>query len=347
MKSYFLGLINLSSLVLVLYILYLFIEFWHIRRTKAFEMDAAPLPKQHLFRSAIRIPLVSFIIFGGCAWWGRTPNLSAEGFQNFLELSKLPLGLLSLSIPFAAIVTNMHRTIQTDEQIREARKKNLSDLFHSHQKNTIEYFESKINLTMLAGSAYQNTQEERVLTVKSPYKLYKKMFPNASAQDNDFAASEKFKKEIISVWQRVNYIIKQENATKYGKRPPQAHHAKMINSLELATRKITRIAYLNRIKFRYNFYIATDSSYFLRTGLQNTDDLKKFLSLYWQVCNDIFLIANETPLKKSHFPHLHGYLNSNHMLFVLPVKMGVWDHTTLDVMTTNDIYRAKFVGNLR
>ncbi|ELY6322083.1 hypothetical protein SNQ60_003935 [Cronobacter turicensis] len=346
MKSYLMGLINLSSLVLVLYVLYLFIEFWHIRRTKAFEMDAAPLPKQHLFRSAIRIPLISFIIFGGCAWWGHTPNLSAEGFQNFLELSKLPLGLLSLSIPFAAIVTNMHRTIQTDEQIREARKKNLSDLFHSHQKNTIEYFESKINLTMVAGNIRQNTQEERTLTIKSPYKLYKKMFPNASSKNNDFTTSETFKKELISVWERINFILKEDNFNKKKTRSTQAHHAKMINSLELATRKITRIAHLKKINFKYNFYISNDRNHFLRTGLQNSDDVKSFLKLYWQACNDIFLIANETPLQKKQFPHLHSFLDSKLMYFLLPVSLGTWSHVNAEIMKINDTYKPMYVGNI-
>ncbi|WP_272520305.1 hypothetical protein [Providencia sp. PROV223] len=123
-------------------IIYFIVNYEH--KKKSFEIDAKPLSEQTLFRLAIIIPIVSFLYFGVFAWWGKTPVISAHGFKRFIEISTLPLGLLSLTIPFTAVINNIHRTIQTNEQIEQTKRKSESDLFYSHRKDFVSYVGEKI-----------------------------------------------------------------------------------------------------------------------------------------------------------------------------------------------------------
>ncbi|HGJ3598990.1 TPA: hypothetical protein ACJW9A_004553, partial [Salmonella enterica subsp. enterica serovar Kentucky] len=75
------------------------------------------LTSQGLFWGAIFVPFLSFLYFGFFAWKGHSVDMSSEGLNTFIMISKLPLGLLSLSIPFVAIITSLHRSIQTATQI--------------------------------------------------------------------------------------------------------------------------------------------------------------------------------------------------------------------------------------
>ncbi|EDW4513151.1 hypothetical protein YX86_002852, partial [Salmonella enterica subsp. enterica] len=133
-----------SLVALLFFFFYLAFELIYISARNAFSMNSEPLTKQALFWSSIRIPFISFIYFGLFSWANYKFQFNQEGFNNFISISKLPLGLLSLCIPFVAIVNNIHRTIQTDEQIQQTKLKNRTDLFYSHQKNYIEYFNTSI-----------------------------------------------------------------------------------------------------------------------------------------------------------------------------------------------------------
>lgn len=116
----------------------------HQHKKKSFEIDAKPLSEQTLFRLAIIIPVVSFFYFGAVVWWGKTPVISTLGFERFIKISTLPLGLLSLAIPFTAVINNIHRTIQTNEQIEQTKRKSESDLFYSHRKYFVSYVSERI-----------------------------------------------------------------------------------------------------------------------------------------------------------------------------------------------------------
>jgi len=99
------------------------------------------LDKQNLFWVAIITPIMYFIIVGIIAWIGTDINFNYQGFNKFLEISKLPLGVLALSPILGVIVSNAHRTIQTKDQIDktntqiiEAARKNTNDGYYSHVK---------------------------------------------------------------------------------------------------------------------------------------------------------------------------------------------------------------------
>ncbi|MCJ2374544.1 hypothetical protein [Pseudomonas sp. RGM 3321] len=106
-----------------------------------FELDATTgASNQKLLWMSIIIPFFYFLEFGFLAWWGSTPDYSAKGFVEFLRISSLPLGLLSLCLPLSLLVLRLHSTKQTAEQIKITRVKNNADAFYAHRKAMIEYF---------------------------------------------------------------------------------------------------------------------------------------------------------------------------------------------------------------
>lgn len=106
------------------------------------------LAKQTLFWIAILAPILYFFAFGLLAWHGYELSLTTQGFGEFIQSSKLPLGLASLSIPITALVAKLHSTAQTarqiglaSRQIAIAEKKNNNDLFYSHRKEFVYFYD--------------------------------------------------------------------------------------------------------------------------------------------------------------------------------------------------------------
>ena len=111
------------------------------------------LEVQSPFWASIFIPVILFFCTGIFAWYGTTPNLSAQGFQTFTLISQLPIGLLALAIPFAVLTGRIHGTKQTalqidkankqiantETQIRATEQKNNTDLYLAHYKHFCEH----------------------------------------------------------------------------------------------------------------------------------------------------------------------------------------------------------------
>lgn len=130
---------------LTLYGLFILSTAWFFHYRKWYELTHEPLTSQKLFWAAVFVPLLSFLYFGFFAWSGKTVDLSSGGLNKFIDISKLPLGLLSLSIPFVAIITSLHRSIQTATQISTAnsqialvKKKNSLDELFLREKNFVD-----------------------------------------------------------------------------------------------------------------------------------------------------------------------------------------------------------------
>lgn len=90
-------------------------------------LDHRSLGHQPLFWIAMVLPVALFLIFGYLSWIGSSPQWDSKGFSHFIEISKLPLGLLTLAIPFTALVTSMHRSIQTAKQIEHGESKSENE----------------------------------------------------------------------------------------------------------------------------------------------------------------------------------------------------------------------------
>lgn len=90
---------------------------------KFLQLNERKLSEQWMFWLSISIPLALSITLSIPLWLQTKINISPEGYDNFLRIFKLPIGVLSLSIPLVAIVAHIHRTIQTAEQIQTTRRK--------------------------------------------------------------------------------------------------------------------------------------------------------------------------------------------------------------------------------
>lgn len=178
-----------------------------------FELSHKNLFNQPLFWISIIIPLYLFLSIGFWSWQGHSINFTSDGFNNFLTISKLPLLFLASSVPLTSIVNNIHRTIQTEKQILEAEKKNISDSYFSHFKYTTELFESlKSQSITWSGSRKSNTAmypitcDDTILTIKSPIRLYKKIFHHSNAFDGgNYNINNDYITQIQQHWKNINF----------------------------------------------------------------------------------------------------------------------------------------------
>ncbi|NNG43991.1 hypothetical protein HJP15_13845 [Pseudoalteromonas sp. NEC-BIFX-2020_002] len=116
----------------------------NLRKRVLFTLRLHPelgLMKQGLFWLSIITPILYFLTTGYLAWNGREVLLTAAGFNNFIEISILPVTLLSLSLPLSILVSRLHATEQTAEQIKITTYKNNIDTYRSHRQDLFSYFE--------------------------------------------------------------------------------------------------------------------------------------------------------------------------------------------------------------
>ena len=98
------------------------------------------LAEQGLLWLSIATPLAYFITFGVFAWQGHEVNITALGFERFINISALPIGLLTFAVPLSLLVMRVHSTTQTATQIKITKHKNNLDGYYAHRKAMFEYF---------------------------------------------------------------------------------------------------------------------------------------------------------------------------------------------------------------
>ncbi|ATX04282.1 hypothetical protein CU079_23040 [Citrobacter freundii] len=171
-------------------------------RNNWIKLNEGNLLKQPLFIASILIPLHTFLIYGLWIWKDYSLNFTSSGFNNFLEISKLPLLLLASAVPLAAIVNNIHRTIQVEKQITETSRKNHSDSYYTHLKFVTESFEKYVSIEFECGD-YKSKSK-----VSHPLSLYHSLF---IASNSDKGASNEVNKSlckfISNTWEEINFHI--------------------------------------------------------------------------------------------------------------------------------------------
>ncbi|HDS8886638.1 TPA: hypothetical protein ACT2S9_003705 [Enterobacter hormaechei] len=165
------------------------------------------LVKQPLFWASIVAPLALFLYFGFFSWNGHNPQLDSNGLTNFYNISKIPLLFLASSVPLAAMVSNLHRTIQTEAQIIETKKKNTNDLYYSHFKFYTESF-SKIPTY-----EFELSNSKKEVHLSHHFNLYRLIFPNYNPTENATTdVNHDFFDELFSLWGNVNELLNEHNA---------------------------------------------------------------------------------------------------------------------------------------
>lgn len=158
-------------------------------REVSFEIKSDSLDKQYLFWLGIIVPIGIFFYLEYFVFLSNEISFNSTGFKVFFDESKLPLGVLALSPIFGVIVSNIHRTIQTEKQISVSEQKNISDSFYAHHKFIIDEFKS-------ISERYGDIDKGLVLTISSPNALYKKIYKKSNISNgvnenisNDFMNS--------------------------------------------------------------------------------------------------------------------------------------------------------------
>lgn len=108
-----------------------------------------------------------------------TPSYDYTGFNNALNIFKIPLGILALIIPIVALLAANHRSEQTKEQMRLASENNNFSNFYKHT----EEFES-----------YLSEHEESKTKIALPRKFHRVVFPEA--KHGNFKVGEKIGSQI-------------------------------------------------------------------------------------------------------------------------------------------------------
>lgn len=110
------------------------------RISLTFSLNHESLFDQKLFIFTIQLSFTYFFIFGLMSWWGSSPDIGYEAFNNFMSRSKLPLGILSISAVLIVLIARAHGTEQTATQIKELFKKNNSDSYLNQKNDFLTYF---------------------------------------------------------------------------------------------------------------------------------------------------------------------------------------------------------------
>ncbi|WP_368910804.1 hypothetical protein [Proteus vulgaris] len=121
-------------ILIIYFIAIFFIGVWIWNRKKKFALNEKSLHKQWLFWLFILFPLFSSLYFMLTLGFGYPPNMNIDGFNNFLNMHKFSLGILTLSPILGAFVVSAHRSIQTEKQIKETVRKNNVDIYFANKK---------------------------------------------------------------------------------------------------------------------------------------------------------------------------------------------------------------------
>ncbi|AYO02576.1 hypothetical protein LU680_01270 [Pseudomonas monteilii] len=194
------------------------------------------LDKQPLFWLSIAVPVMYFLEFGCFAWKEYTISLTEAGFREFIRVSALPLGLLGLSLPLAALITKLHSTSQAARQI----EKSKHELFYLHRKEFAAYYEQigptkfspdftanftinpRIHAKLFDGAASKGTPtlrldviDELIKKVQSARRSFELML-SASDQPKFYTEYTEFCKKIINLVQYLNIRDAEDFINEYG-----------------------------------------------------------------------------------------------------------------------------------
>lgn len=98
------------------------------------------LVTQGLLWFSILVPFFYGVGAGLIVWSEYRLSLTPDGLATFVKISAMPLALFSLSLPLTILVSRLHATAQTANQIKLTRYKNNIDSFYAHRKEFFSYF---------------------------------------------------------------------------------------------------------------------------------------------------------------------------------------------------------------
>lgn len=278
--------------LILLYLTYICFELYMCASKKCFDMDEKPLTRQYLFKQSIRIPLLSSLYFGVFSWLGHSPQFDSDGFNNFIAISKLPIALLSLSIPFVAVVANIHRTVQTNRQIEEAKQKNLSDSHYSHLKFVTDYF-TNLPSKLVSRKRNYGTKEANY-KINYPIHLYRYIF-NDSTPENGRPknANKEYIKKVNNHWLEILKNLEKINSSNLGSELHEVliRQMKALHLIENHLSKLSRLLCLTPLELNEYATLAS-KEYAISTNFMSGNELGETIETYFRFTIDILDITD-------------------------------------------------------
>lgn len=321
------------SLIMCIIIL-LFLKKFNSKVFRYFEFTDESLSKQHLFRFAIGAPLLIAALLCIPIWFDKniTLNLTQKGYETFLSIFKLPIGIWSLSIPLVAIVAHIHRTIQTASQIEATKAKNLSDSFFSHHKFVTEALSKLPDYPLVINNADFN------LKLDAPYSLYNKLYPKSSYEKG---FSQEGFMDVVTAIQ--NFIRTISSDLSMGKQETMSEKD-LFHSLD------SIISTVNRLKAEMLFsiyktdinnvymYRSETRTFKLAIPYENEDELKNEVKAIIELVTKVFELANIT-IEIPAAIHFYAYSNTHkHYKFKeLFAKMAKFECNSGSSVSLNNI----------
>lgn len=142
-------------------------------------LDEKNLSKQWLFWVALITPVIFSFVTGALIWGDYKLAFTPKAYAEFLSINRLPLLLLGTTIPLVAIIVYIHRTIQTEKQIKLTEIKNSADSYYSHSKHIIDNINTLPKETIIYETKNGIFFKEE-LSVLQPHSFYKHIFSNSS-----------------------------------------------------------------------------------------------------------------------------------------------------------------------
>lgn len=163
------------------------------------------LSEQGLLWLSIITPIAYFFFTGWFAWKDHSPQLDEAGLKTFMDISTLPLAILSLSLALTILVSRLHATKQTAEQIKITKQKNNIDLFMNHRNELFSYFSQIGETKYPSGLIGKNHIHPR---------LHKKFFlgePSKGTPLPNLEAFDNTDKEINSLFHFLDAVVNNIN----------------------------------------------------------------------------------------------------------------------------------------
>jgi hypothetical protein len=276
----------------------------------SFQLDERKLSEQRLFRMAILIPLSISIFLCIPLWMETSIDISSNGYNNFLSLYKLPIGVLSLSIPLVAIVAHIHRTIQTAKQIELTNQKNITDRFFSHHKYVTDA------LTSIKSEKVHIKNESISLKITNPFILYRDVFPNASHINGiDTNIKSEIFNTIIARLNDINNLLTQSEEVSLHQNFKSHPSGELVLNLHDILFNINALVSIMCISKEFD-YLTEKYKYLLHYNntriklvitINNEDELKDFINSVYNIAFkvfDIFQVENIPHfISISHYVH--------------------------------------------
>lgn len=300
MEKEIISLIYLSSLF--------FLGFIFIKK-RYYRINHKSLLEQPAFWFSIGLPLATCLFLGALIWIDKwhSFSLTSHGYSRFLEISKLPLLVLASAVPFASIVNNLHRTIQTEKQITESEKKNKTDGYYAHVKFQTDYLKSLPETQLKAKIIQSNgkmAEDSKTFKITYPLSLYKKLYPNCSPLSGaEYEADKTHTSLILKSWVKINSILnelqKNRNAIAHGKSEDLSVLLKSWYQLEMEIIKTCNHLEIIYPTYQKSFSIVYNNSK-LTTSISSFDEMYKILAALEDISIGIVDAANQFTMVGTH-----------------------------------------------